>query len=79
MDRGGAFGTIEAVKTVADLYSPVTGKVIEVNEDLNDQPEIVNQTPYEDGWMVRIEPDDMSELEALMDSEAYRSHVGMED
>ena len=79
VERGDVFGTIEAVKTVADLYSPISGKVIEVNESLNDQPEIVNQNSYEDGWMVRIEPDDVSELEALMDAGAYRSHVGQED
>jgi glycine cleavage system H protein len=79
VERGSVVGTIEAVKTVADLYSPVSGKVVEVNEALNDEPETVNRAPYGDGWMVRIEPDDVAELETLMDAGAYRAHVGKED
>jgi glycine cleavage system H protein len=79
MEKGGVFGTIEAVKTVADLFSPVSGKVVAVNEALNDAPETVNSAPYGDGWMVRIEPADASELEALMDAGAYRTHVGKEE
>jgi glycine cleavage system H protein len=79
VERGAGFGTIEAVKTVADLYSPVSGKVTAVNETLGDAPETVNRSPYGDGWMVRIEPDDASQLETLMDAGAYRAHVGKED
>jgi glycine cleavage system H protein len=79
VEKGGVFGTIEAVKTVADLYSPVSGKVVAVNDGLNDEPEAVNRSPYAEGWMVRIEPDDASQLESLMDAAAYRTHVGKED
>jgi glycine cleavage system H protein len=79
VEKGSVFGTIEAVKTVADLYAPVSGKVAAVNDGLNDEPETVNRSPYGDGWMVRIEADDVSELETLMDAGAYRTHVGKED
>jgi len=71
-------GTIEAVKTVADLYSPATGKVVEVNERLQDDPELVNRSPYEEGWMVKLELSDPSELEKLMSYEEYNKMVGRE-
>jgi glycine cleavage system H protein len=74
--QGGPFGTIEAVKTVSDLFAPVSGKVAAVNDRLKDEPEVVNKSPYVDGWMVRIRVDDPSELAALMDSAKYRKHVG---
>lgn len=74
--KGNDFGTIEAVKTVADLYAPVTGKVIEVNTAINDSPEDVNSDPYGKGWMIKVELSDLSELEALMDVDAYKTHVG---
>lgn len=77
--QGSPFGTIEAVKTVSDLYAPVSGKVVEVNADLADGPEQVNESPYEDGWMVKIEMTDPSELGTLMDAEAYAAHVGEEE
>lgn len=70
------FGTVEAVKTVADILAPVSGKVIEINEALNDQPEVVNSDPYEKGWMVKIQMSDASELDELMDAAAYNEHVG---
>ena len=70
------FGTIEAVKTVSDLFMPVAGKVAAVNEDLEATPEIVNDSPYEDGWMVKIEVEDPSDLDALMSSEEYAEMVG---
>lgn len=76
VEKGAIFGTIEAVKTVSDLYSPVSGRIVEINEALNDSPETVNQEPYETGWMVRVEPSDVSELEKLMDAAGYRAHVG---
>jgi glycine cleavage system H protein len=69
-------GTIEAVKTVADLYSPLTGKVVAVNEALADRPELVNQSPYEEGWMVKIEMSDPAELDRLMSYEEYQKMVG---
>ncbi|TFE03818.1 glycine cleavage system protein GcvH [Jeotgalibacillus salarius] len=65
------FGSVESVKTVSELYAPVSGKVIEVNEDLEDSPEYVNESPYEKAWMVVVELSDESELDELMDAEAY--------
>ncbi len=70
------FGTVEAVKTVADLLAPISGKVIEINEGLNDQPEVVNSDPYGEGWMVKIEMSDTDELAELMDAAAYQEHIG---
>lgn len=74
--QGDSVGTIEAVKTVADLFSPVSGKVLEVNSGLNDAPESVNSDPYGAGWMVRIEMSNPSELDSLMDSTSYKASVG---
>jgi len=76
LESGGVFGTIEAVKTVSDLYAPISGKVVEVNHMLGDAPESINTSPYEDGWMIKIETADASELDKLMDATGYRSHVG---
>ncbi|MGA2296476.1 MAG: glycine cleavage system protein GcvH [FCB group bacterium] len=73
---GVAFGTIEAVKTVADLLAPVSGKVHEVNRALNDAPEAVNQDPYGAGWMLKIEMSDLSEINKLMDVKAYKELIG---
>ncbi|MDZ7373371.1 MAG: glycine cleavage system protein GcvH [candidate division KSB1 bacterium] len=70
------FGTIEAVKAVSDLYAPVSGKVIEVNEALADHPELVNKDPYGEGWMIRIEMDNPEELNNLLNAEAYRGLIG---
>jgi len=66
-----AFGTIEAVKAVADLFAPVTGEIVEVNHQLEDAPELINQSPYEDGWMVKIKISDASEFKSLIDADAY--------
>ena len=71
--KGDTVGTIEAVKTVADLFSPVSGKIIEVNASLNDAPETVNKDPYNAGWILKIEMTDLSELNGLMDAEAYKA------
>ena len=68
---GDIFGTIEAVKTVSDMYMPLTGKVIEVNEDLNDTPEQVNEDPYKNGWMVKIELEDGANQSKLLDAKSY--------
>lgn len=73
--QGEAFGSVEAVKTVADLYAPVTGEVTEVNETLEDAPETVNQDPYGDGWLVKVKLSDKTELDSLMDAEAYEQHI----
>jgi len=72
---GDEFGSIESVKASSDLYSPVSGEVLEVNESLQDNPENVNQSPYDDGWMIRVRLDDLSETHGLMDSEGYSYHI----
>ncbi len=77
--KGEVFGTVEAVKTTSDLYMPVSGKVIAfnpaLNEDEGDNPTLVNDSPYEEGWIVKIEMTDLSELENLLDSETYANSV----
>ena len=70
------FGTIEAVKTVSDAFLPVGGAVIEFNETLNDAPELVNKDPYGEGWMVKVRMSDPSQLDTLLDSEAYKALIG---
>src|SRR6056297_1630638 len=72
LDKEEAFGTIEAVKTVSDIYMPVGGEVLEFNEKLEDNPDMVNKDPYGDGWIVKIKISDKSELDDLMDAEAYK-------
>lgn len=71
-----AFGTIEAVKAVSDLYCPVKAEVVEVNAALDDEPAVVNSDPYGDGWMIKIKVLDSGDLDDLMDAAAYTSHVG---
>lgn len=70
------FGTVEAVKTVSDLFLPLSGEIIEFNEALEDEPEKVNTDPYGEGWMVKIKFSDQSELENLMDADAYKKLTG---
>jgi glycine cleavage system H protein len=72
---GDTFGTIEAVKTVADLYAPCGGKIVEVNTKLNDAPETINTDPYGDGWIIKFEITNMADLDALMDAEAYKAII----
>ncbi len=74
-DKEDNFGVIESVKAVSDLYMPVSGEVVEVNEDLLDQPELVNEDPYEDGWIVKVSLSDESELDELMDADEYSSFL----
>lgn len=74
-DQDEVFGTIEAVKTVSDLFMPVSGEVIEHNEALADNPEIVNEEPYEGGWLIKIKMSDESELDNLMDADAYQEII----
>jgi len=69
------FGSVEAVKTVSDLNMPVTGEVLEVNEALNDQPELVNNDPYGEGWMIKIAMKDAAELDNLLDAEGYKAII----
>ena len=75
VDREAVFGTVEAVKTVSDLFAPVSGKVVAFNEDLEATPELVNTDPYGAGWMVKIEFSDASELDDLLDADAYDALV----
>ncbi len=70
------FGTVEAVKTVSDLFTPITGKIIAFNEDLVDAPEAVNDDPYGKGWMIKIEMSQPAEIDQLLSSEAYGSLIG---
>ena len=73
--KGQRFGTVESVKSVSDLYAPVSGKVVAVNTGLKDAPESVNSEPYGNGWMIDIEPNDKSEIDELLDATAYTAHV----
>ncbi len=75
LDKGETFGTVEAVKTVSDLFMPLGGEVIEFNEALADDPELVNKDPYGDGWMIKIKVADTAELGELMDAEAYKAMI----
>ncbi len=75
LEQNAVFGTVEAVKTVSDLYLPVTAKILEVNQELADNPELVNSEPYEKGWMVKIELKNPEELEALMTAAGYQEFV----
>lgn len=70
-----SFGSVESVKTVSELYAPLSGKVVEINEELEDSPEFVNDSPYEKAWMIVIEPSDESEFDDLLSDEAYQSFV----
>jgi len=76
LEQGKQFGTIEAVKTVSDIYAPVSGEIIEINSNLKDSPEIVNKEPYHGGWMVKIKIENKSELNNLLDSAKYQEMVG---
>ena len=70
------FGSVEAVKTVSDLFMPVTGEVVEFNEELEDEPENVNTDPYGKGWMIKVKVSDVSEIENLLDAQGYKAIIG---
>lgn len=74
--RGDTFGTIEAVKTVSDLYMPLDGELVEFNQALEDTPELVNSQPFSDGWMIKIRMSDPSQLDELLTAEQYRELIG---
>ncbi|MDP6051783.1 MAG: glycine cleavage system protein GcvH [Candidatus Latescibacteria bacterium] len=76
VDAGGEFGTVEAVKTVSSLFSPMAGTIIALNTELETRPEAVNEDPYGDGWMIKIEVADVAEFNALLTSDAYKDFVG---
>lgn len=73
-----AFGNVESVKSVSDLYSPIAGVVADINTRLADSPEVVNSDPYGEGWMVRLEPKDVAEIEQLLTAEEYSDYIGAE-
>lgn len=77
LSHGDVFGTVEAVKTVSDLFMPVSGTVTVKNEDLDTAAEAVNSDPYGKGWMIRVAMDDLSELDELLDADAYRKLIGV--
>jgi glycine cleavage system H protein len=72
------FGSVESVKTVSELYAPVSGKIVEINEDLNDNPEFVNESPYEKAWMIVVELSDSSETDKLMTAEKYEELINQD-
>jgi len=76
VDKDEVFGSVEAVKTVSDLFMPLSGEVVEFNEGLEDYPEIVNKDPYDKGWIIKISITDQSQIEDLLDAQAYQSIIG---
>lgn len=76
LEAGSVFGTVEAVKTVSDLYLPLSGSISEVNPNLNANPELVNNDPYGEGWMVRMKIKDIADVDTLLTAEAYKNLVG---
>ncbi|HWP65576.1 MAG TPA: glycine cleavage system protein GcvH [Candidatus Limnocylindria bacterium] len=78
LTRGATFGVVESNKSVSDLFAPVSGEVVAVNDRLAEQPELVNQSPYQDGWMIRVRIGKAGELGELLDAAAYEAHVASE-
>jgi glycine cleavage system H protein len=76
LSQDAVFGTVEAVKTVSDLFLPVAGEVIEFNTNLNNSPELVNSDPFGDGWVVKMKPSDLGDIDQLMDVASYQAFVG---
>lgn len=77
LDKDDVFGSIEAVKTVSDLIMPITGKVLEFNEDLEENAASINTDPYGEGWIIKVKPNNLDELNELMDAKAYSSFIGL--
>lgn len=75
LKKGQEFGVIESVKAASDLYAPISGEVLAVNESLSSKPELVNQSAYQDGWMLKIKPSNLSELSELLDAQTYHDNV----
>lgn len=75
LEKEEVFGTIEVVKTISDLFLPVSGEILEQNEALADNPELVNQDPYGEGWLIKIKPNDVNDVNDLLDAEAYKALV----
>ncbi|WP_018872672.1 glycine cleavage system protein GcvH [Thioalkalivibrio sp. ALJ16] len=78
VEAGSACATVESVKAASDIYAPISGEVTEINEELADSPEKVNESPFADGWLFKVQPSDAGELDALMDADAYAAHVEAE-
>ncbi|MCU5747085.1 glycine cleavage system protein GcvH [Staphylococcus sp. SQ8-PEA] len=76
IEIGDTFGSVESVKTVSELYAPVSGKVVEINEELEDSPEFVNESPYDKAWMVKVELNDESQLDDLLSADQYSEMIG---
>lgn len=76
LEKEEVFGSVEAVKTVSDLFMPLSGEVVELNENLDGNPELVNSDPYNEGWMVKVKISDSSELDSLIDAEGYKALIG---
>ncbi|MBU0705055.1 MAG: glycine cleavage system protein GcvH [Chloroflexi bacterium] len=79
LDKGDEFGVVESVKAASDVYMPMGGEITAVNEGLEDTPELVNQAPYGEGWLIRFAPSDPAEFDALMDAAAYEAFVAAEE
>ena len=75
LEKGSTFGTIEAVKTVSDLFIPVSGKVLEMNDKINETPELINKDPYGAGWIIKIEMDDAAQVNELLEAKAYAALI----
>ena len=76
LKKNEVFGTVEAVKTVSDLFIPMSGKVLEFNSALEDNPELVNESPYDDGWIIKMEISNLDEISDLLDYQAYKTLIG---
>ena len=76
LNKDDVFGTVEAVKTVSDLFIPVSGEILEFNESLNDNPELINQSPYDEGWIIKMKIEDSSQLRKLLDAKSYSEIIG---
>ena len=75
IEVGKAFGVVESVKAVSDIYAPLSGEVVEINEELVDAPEVINTSAYEDGWMIKIQISDMTQVDDLIDAETYQAFI----
>ena len=76
LHKDDVFGSVEAVKTVSDLFIPVSGEILEFNESLNDNPELINQSPYDEGWIIKMKVEDSGQLRELLDSKSYSEIIG---
>lgn len=75
VEQDESFGTVESAKAISELFGPVSGRVLDINEDLADQPELINDDPYDSGWMIEVEMGDTSELDNLLSSEEYKKYI----